>query len=263
MEQVRQGTRMWGEVRRGLHRTTEYPKFEETPEDHWVWLPAPHRTTQNSNSVSKSLVQTIFELRQLGAMPLAFWWRTFSQSPNWPSPDTTLHCSLRSYICHQREELSAAPLLPLWGAVGLPLSLFCSGPNKPRDLNCFSYIFFSWLFTIFAAFLWMFSDTFMPFLYCGAQTFIWCSCWGRTYAAQSGTIPSLDLLSVPCLLHPRVLASRLAFLAVCANCWLMFNCMHDQDSDKKLPWGDESVSIPTAEHKITECLRLESTLKII
>ena len=90
----------------------------------------------------------------LGAcsMPTALW-TTFSLHPTWPFCDTAPCCSLEFCHCHQRAELNAAPPLPSWGAMRPPLSLLCSGLNKPRDFRYPSYILVSRPFTIFAALL--------------------------------------------------------------------------------------------------------------
>jgi len=92
------------------HRIILYPVLETTHIHHWVQLLAPYRTTQNSNPVSESTVQTLLELRQFGAMPTAPG-RLFS-------PDAAPCHSLGSYHCHQRAELTATSPLPLWEAVG-------------------------------------------------------------------------------------------------------------------------------------------------
>lgn len=42
----------------------EYPKLEKTHKDHWVHLLAPHRTSQNTNPMSESIVQAFPELWQ-------------------------------------------------------------------------------------------------------------------------------------------------------------------------------------------------------
>uniref|UniRef100_A0A8B9DM29 Vesicle transport through interaction with t-SNAREs 1A n=1 Tax=Anser cygnoides TaxID=8845 RepID=A0A8B9DM29_ANSCY len=66
-----------------------------------------------------------------------------------------------------------------------PLSLLCSGLNKPRDLGCSSHTLPSRPFTISVALLWALSDSFMPSLYCGAQTCTQCSKQGHTSAPES------------------------------------------------------------------------------
>jgi len=74
--------------------------------------------------------------------------------------------SLGSFISHQRAELSAAPPLPSWGAAATmrpPLSLLCSGLNRPRDLSHSSCVFPSRPFTMFVALFWTLSDRFMSF----------------------------------------------------------------------------------------------------
>lgn len=46
-------------------RIIEYPKSEWTHKDHWLQVLAPHRTIQNSNQMSESVVQTLLELQQV------------------------------------------------------------------------------------------------------------------------------------------------------------------------------------------------------
>ena len=48
-----------------------YPNLEGTPKDHGVQLLAPHSTTQNSNYISESTVQMLFELQQISATTTA------------------------------------------------------------------------------------------------------------------------------------------------------------------------------------------------
>ena len=69
---------------------SEYSELEETRGDHQVHLLAPHSTTQNSNIMSETTVQTLLELQQLGAMtqpwaahsmPTALWCRPCPQPP--------------------------------------------------------------------------------------------------------------------------------------------------------------------------------------
>ena len=49
----------------------EYPKLEGTHKNHRVQLLALHRTNQNPNPMSESVVPVVLELRQLGAVPAA------------------------------------------------------------------------------------------------------------------------------------------------------------------------------------------------
>ena len=138
-------------VNQKYHKITEYPNLEGTLKDHWVQLQAPHRTTQNSNPVSESTVQALLEFWQPGAVPIALgrpfqglttlWWRTFFQPPTWHSL-TQLHAIPLGPVAVTREQSSALPFhspheeLP-------PVSLLCSGLNKPRDLSCSSYTLLS------------------------------------------------------------------------------------------------------------------------
>jgi len=50
------------------HRITASPESEVSHKDHETQLPAMHRTTQNANPMSESIVQTLLELQQPGAM---------------------------------------------------------------------------------------------------------------------------------------------------------------------------------------------------
>ena len=80
-------------------------------------------------------------------------------------------------------------------------SLLCSGLSKPRHLRCSSHILPSRLFTIFVALLWTFSNSFMPFLYCGTQTML----SARGEAAQSKVVsPFPRLLAVLGLVQSKV-----------------------------------------------------------
>lgn len=51
------------------YKIIEYPYLEGIHKDHQAQLPAPNSTTQNSNPMSESIAHTLFELRQLGAVP--------------------------------------------------------------------------------------------------------------------------------------------------------------------------------------------------
>jgi len=53
------------------HGVTEYPDLEGTYKDHQVQLPVPHRTPQNLNPMSESIVQMLLELQQLVVMTTA------------------------------------------------------------------------------------------------------------------------------------------------------------------------------------------------
>jgi len=48
----------------------EYSKLEEVHKNHGVQLRAAHRTTQNSNTTSESIIQMTHELSQPGPCPL-------------------------------------------------------------------------------------------------------------------------------------------------------------------------------------------------
>jgi len=53
------------------HRITEHPELERIHKDHWAQLLVPHRTAQNSNPMSESIVQMLSELWHLMAMTAA------------------------------------------------------------------------------------------------------------------------------------------------------------------------------------------------
>jgi len=80
---------------------------------HWVKPLAPHRTTQNPNPTSDSIVKRFLELWQLRAMFTAIGglfhahcplMQNLPLTPTWPSPDTALCHSLRPRHCPQRAE---------------------------------------------------------------------------------------------------------------------------------------------------------------
>ena len=71
----------------------------------------------------------------------------------------------------QRAELSAASLLPVRSCSCHEASpqLLCSGLNRARDLSHSSYLLPSKQFTIIIALLWVLSNSFISFLYCGTH----------------------------------------------------------------------------------------------
>ena len=107
------------------YRIIEYSKLEGTHKDHQVQLLALHSTNQKSDHMSASVFHMLPELSTLvpwalpwgacsSAQPL--WWRTFSWYPTWASCFTAPCCSLRFYLCHQKEISAASPLLLLRNA---------------------------------------------------------------------------------------------------------------------------------------------------
>lgn len=128
-------------------------------------LLTPHRTTQKSDHMSASTVQNLLELCQLGAlitvMGKLLQYLTLSWYPKGPSPDTAPCHSLKFCCWHQRAASCEEPS----AAMRPPLSLLCSGLNKPRALS-HSYIFPFRPFAIFVASLWMFSNSFVFTLWC-------------------------------------------------------------------------------------------------
>ena len=71
----------------------------------------------------------------------------------------------------QRAELSAAPLLPVRSCRRHEASppLLCSALSTPRDLSCSSHTLLYRTFIIFVVLLWMLTNSFVSFLYCGTQ----------------------------------------------------------------------------------------------
>ena len=56
-----------------MQRIIEYPELEGIHRDYRVQLLAPHRTTQKSNHISESIVQTLLELRHGVKVEIALW----------------------------------------------------------------------------------------------------------------------------------------------------------------------------------------------
>lgn len=81
--------------------------------------------------------------------------------------------SLPQVTVTKREKISACPSAPslrkLYATMRSPLRLLFSVLNKPRDFSCFSYVLPSRSFGIFIGLVWVLSNSFMPFLNCGAQ----------------------------------------------------------------------------------------------
>lgn len=102
-----------------------------------------------------------------------------------------------------------------------PLSLLCSGLNKPKDLNFCSYILPPSPLAIFVSLLWMLSSRFMSLLYCSTQNCTQCCRWGCTAQSRVDHF-SHWTVAVLGLMHPRV---WLALMAARAHCWLLFNLL--------------------------------------
>ena len=108
-----------------------------------------------------------------------------------PNPQLPLpwHSSMpfpRALSLSHRAELSAAPPLPVRSCSHheAPPQLLCSGRSKPRVLSSSSQFFTPRLFTISVVLLWMLSNSFKSFMYCGTQD--------EAIPEQSGTVPSLN-----------------------------------------------------------------------
>jgi len=170
-------TLLWYLLLRGRsHTITEYPKLDGTHKDHRVQLLPPHRTTQKSNSMSESTVQTLLELQQLTAVTTALGRLLQGLNtiliPSCPSPNMSPCRSLWSCRCQQRAELSTDPLLPVrccscYGASPSSPQLWA---NRPRELSCSLHVLHSRPFLIFVAPLRTFCNSFTSFLSCGTQT---------------------------------------------------------------------------------------------
>jgi len=167
----------------------EYPQLEGTHKDHWVQLLAPHSTTQNSNPMSESGVQTLLELQQLEAIPTALGSlfrahhplvQTLSLTPFPAPPLTQLHAVPSGPVAVTQSRAQRCPPLPVRSCSRHEASpqLLCSALRKPSHPSQTKP------FLIFVAVLWMLSNSFMS-LNCAAQN---CSqCWrcGCTRAGQS------------------------------------------------------------------------------
>lgn len=82
---------------------SEYSELEETRGDHQVHLLAPHSTTQNSNIMSETTVQTLLELQQLDELqPQPLPWRAYLQKL-W----------LTAELDHMKQQRSVKNELPL------------------------------------------------------------------------------------------------------------------------------------------------------
>ena len=108
-------------------------------------------------------------------------------------PLTQFHAVLSNSVTATQSRAQCCPsapceeLQPPWGLPSATLDL----TNKPNDFNCSSYDLPSRPFPFFVALLWMLSNSFMSFLYCGVHNFAQYSRWGHITTEQGGTIPSL------------------------------------------------------------------------
>ena len=123
-----------------LRRIIEYSDLKWT--HRYYLLLAPHRTPQNSNSMSESAVQTLCEFQQLGAMITALG-SLFHAAPYLVQnllliPSLTLPWQFHSFswvcCCHQKVELSTAPPLPSWGHHEPPLPPQLGSTNQETFL---------------------------------------------------------------------------------------------------------------------------------
>ena len=84
------------------HKITEYPELEETHEDHWSQLLAPHTITPNPNSTTKSTSWTPAAWShnhcpaKPAPSPTTLWWRTFFLCSTGRTPGTASRRSLGS-----------------------------------------------------------------------------------------------------------------------------------------------------------------------
>ena len=181
---------LWNKWMDRENRIIEYLKLEGIPKD-WVQFLDSHGTTQNSNSTSERIVQTLLNSGSLGLWPLL--WRACSWTshplvitPNLTLPDAAPCHSLGSCCCYEREQISAAPLFfswescrPLWGLPSVSSFLgWTEGtwatPRLPCPLGSF---------TIFVALLWMPLNSSIS-MFCGAQTCTQYLNWGCSSAEQ-------------------------------------------------------------------------------
>lgn len=160
------------------HHITEYLKFEETHKDYWVLLKGPHRTTQKSNCMSESAVQTLLELLQarchdhcLGEPVPGSGHPLMKNLFQYELPLTQLNVIPLSPVTVTREKRSiSAPPLPLWGCCRLPWGLpsVSSSLDWTRKVTLVApHIFLSRPFTVFADFLWVPFNSFVFFI-------LWC-----------------------------------------------------------------------------------------
>lgn len=140
-------------------------------------------------------------------------------NPQLPPSGTAPCHSLGPRRCHQREGLSAAPLLTVRSCSLCEASpqLLCSELIKSSEFSC-SSVFLCRLF-IFNALLWIVSANFMSFLYYTPNC-MQCLKLGHTSTDQNWKVSSLDWQAMLCLMHPRV---QLILLADRAHYWLIFN----------------------------------------
>ena len=148
-----------------------------THKDHWVQLPAPHKATYKSDPMSDRTVQMLLKL-QLSAM-ITTLGSLFRAHNLFLTPHLSLHWT-------QLRAVASGPV----GAPPLPVrscsrheaspQLLCSVLSKGWDLSLSSYTLPSRTFTIFVAFLW--TLTFMSFLYCATQNSTQYSRWGHYVA---------------------------------------------------------------------------------
>uniref|UniRef100_A0A493TGN0 Glutamate receptor interacting protein 1 n=1 Tax=Anas platyrhynchos platyrhynchos TaxID=8840 RepID=A0A493TGN0_ANAPP len=102
------------------HRITGYPELEGTHKDHQVQLLAPHRSTKNSDHMTKCTVQTLLKLQQA-------WYRDYV-----PGEPVLLHSN-------PLEEFKGSTIVELMKKEGTTLGLTVSGgidkDGKPRVSN--------------------------------------------------------------------------------------------------------------------------------
>jgi len=130
------------------YRVIEWHELEGALKYNKVKLLAPHRTTQKSDHMPESVVQTL-ELWQALCRPLSWggcswphsWWRTFSwTSLNHPCLSFMAFPQVLSLVTRERRSaLLLCSLLwercrPWWGLLSV-----CSRLNKPRNLSRSSY----------------------------------------------------------------------------------------------------------------------------
>lgn len=190
------------------------------------WNPTPHRTTQNSNHKSESIVLMLLQLQQASCK--TFSRNTFSVKNIFVRPSLTFpQCSSMPYpqvplLSLQRRD-KCMPLLPPWGSCRPPWRLpsISTWQSIRSDLSFFSYILPSSPLNMFEVLFQTISNHFKSSFYCGAQTAQ--NAQGKDAPAHSRVGQSLPShwWSLG-LMHPGI---WLALLDARVHCWLTFGLL--------------------------------------
>ena len=137
------------------HIITAYPKLEWTHKDYQAQSLTLHRTTQKSNPMSESAVQTLTEFHQLEAVINVLgslfhancslvenFFLPSSPPAHPPTPLAQLHAVPSGPVAVTESRAQRCPLLPVRNCSHHEASpqLLCSGPNAPRGLRHSLYI---------------------------------------------------------------------------------------------------------------------------